>query len=235
MSKITCNVITDVLELYADGVVSEDTRQLVEEHLPECPPCSEKLELIKQSVAIPAQTEASPIKGIRKRIKKKNIIISAISFLIIVAILPFAYYFLAYSVMPVPYERANIVSAEVINGEIMIYHKNDTPFYYLSSNFIDEKTVEVYVCFNETFISRFSPKNTDVVNNYLGIPVYGSFNWSNIGFYSSISLHDIEPSIEYECVRVYYCAFKESHYKKVKGNYWDNNSIKKHLIWEKQG
>ena len=33
--KITCNIIEDLLPLYVDDMVSEDSRQLVEEHLKE--------------------------------------------------------------------------------------------------------------------------------------------------------------------------------------------------------
>ena len=33
--KITCNIIEDLLPLYIDDMVSEDSRQLVEEHLKE--------------------------------------------------------------------------------------------------------------------------------------------------------------------------------------------------------
>lgn len=35
--KITCNIIDDLLPLYVDDMVSEDSRKLVEEHLKECP------------------------------------------------------------------------------------------------------------------------------------------------------------------------------------------------------
>ena len=36
MSKISCNVIQDIMPLYVDEIVSEDTKKLVEEHLKEC-------------------------------------------------------------------------------------------------------------------------------------------------------------------------------------------------------
>ena len=37
--KISCNIIEDLLPLYVDDAVSEDSRQLVEEHLKECASC----------------------------------------------------------------------------------------------------------------------------------------------------------------------------------------------------
>ena len=39
MEKINCNVIQDILPLYIDNVVSDDTKELVEEHLQNCEIC----------------------------------------------------------------------------------------------------------------------------------------------------------------------------------------------------
>ena len=39
MEKINCNVIQDILPLYIDDVVSDDTKELVEEHLQNCEIC----------------------------------------------------------------------------------------------------------------------------------------------------------------------------------------------------
>ena len=39
MNKISCNIIGDLLPLYVDGAVSEETKKLVEEHLAECEDC----------------------------------------------------------------------------------------------------------------------------------------------------------------------------------------------------
>ena len=39
MAKINCNVIQDILPLYIEDAVSEDTKELVEEHLQNCEIC----------------------------------------------------------------------------------------------------------------------------------------------------------------------------------------------------
>ena len=39
MEKINCNVIQDILPLYIEDAVSEDTKELVEEHLQNCEIC----------------------------------------------------------------------------------------------------------------------------------------------------------------------------------------------------
>ena len=74
--KITCNIIEDLLPLYIDDMVSEDSRQLVEEHLKECASCRKMLDEMKKenqlrTVSGNAKrksdrcTEIAPLKKIR--------------------------------------------------------------------------------------------------------------------------------------------------------------------------
>ena len=42
--KVSCEIIKDLLPLYHDGVCSNESRQMVEEHLSECEKC--RLDLI---------------------------------------------------------------------------------------------------------------------------------------------------------------------------------------------
>ena len=80
--KITCNIIEDLLPLYVDDMVSEDSRKLVEEHLKECPACRKMQEEMMRENCLSAgrkdgnsaqinKTEAEPLKKIRRRIRKK--------------------------------------------------------------------------------------------------------------------------------------------------------------------
>lgn len=41
MNEANCNVIQDILPLYLDNAVSEDTAKMVEEHLHTCKECTE--------------------------------------------------------------------------------------------------------------------------------------------------------------------------------------------------
>ena len=47
--KNSCDVVRDLLPLYADDACSADSRQLVDEHLAECPACSDVLKRLKNS------------------------------------------------------------------------------------------------------------------------------------------------------------------------------------------
>ena len=82
--KISCNVIEDLLPLYVDEAASEDSRQLVEEHLKGCPSCRKMLEEIKKDNQLGTDHRISPeenkkaelqsLKNIRKRIQEKNFV-----------------------------------------------------------------------------------------------------------------------------------------------------------------
>lgn len=82
--KISCNIIEDLLPLYVDDMVSEDSRQLVEEHLKECPSCRKMQEemmrenhltdIKKGSDSVQTnKMEAELLKKIRCKIRKKRI------------------------------------------------------------------------------------------------------------------------------------------------------------------
>ena len=83
--KITCNIIEDLLPLYVDDMVSEDSRKLVEEHLKGCPACRKMQEEMMRENRLTAgikdgnsvqinKTEAESLKKIRRRIRKKRIL-----------------------------------------------------------------------------------------------------------------------------------------------------------------
>ena len=46
--KITCDVIQDLMPSYIDGILSEDSQALVEEHMKNCQECRKMLEIMKE-------------------------------------------------------------------------------------------------------------------------------------------------------------------------------------------
>ena len=91
MKEISCNIIRDLLPLYVDGVVSDDTSELVESHLAECEECRKEAERIKEHLSLPdsrqaEEAEARVIKDFGKEFRKKsriNAIKAAGSFMLV--------------------------------------------------------------------------------------------------------------------------------------------------------
>lgn len=57
--KIKCSVIQDLLPSYVDNICSEDTKELVREHVAECMQCKEKLEQMKNTEIVAGQASKS--------------------------------------------------------------------------------------------------------------------------------------------------------------------------------
>ncbi len=87
MSNVSCNTIRDILPLYADEVVSEDTCNLVAEHLERCAACRHIYESMKSTVSIPIEYDEKPLRNFRKAWKKEKIIIASVSVVLTLIIL----------------------------------------------------------------------------------------------------------------------------------------------------
>ena len=71
--KKNCNVIKDLLPLYVDGVCSEESKQLVEEHLKNCHDCQEYLKELKFDIKEDKESEVNVFKKFAKMINFKII------------------------------------------------------------------------------------------------------------------------------------------------------------------
>ena len=73
--KNECDLVKDLLFSYNDNILSNTSKELVEEHLKKCDECKKILEEIKQDSNEKKQIkEIDFLKGIKKNINKKNII-----------------------------------------------------------------------------------------------------------------------------------------------------------------
>ena len=107
MKKISCNIIKDILPLYLDGVVSDDTKQLVEEHLKICDQCRNEAVTLKQDVVLPASksvrlAEKEVVRDLKKKLFRKKFLVSAVSVIITIAILAGVYSYIVMTETCVP-------------------------------------------------------------------------------------------------------------------------------------
>ncbi len=71
---ITCDIIRDLLPLYAEDLVSEDSKTLVEEHLCNCEPCTKQLGILEKATALPIEVETKSIKRVGDIIRRKRVL-----------------------------------------------------------------------------------------------------------------------------------------------------------------
>ena len=72
--KISCNIIHDLLPLYAEKISSEESAQLVEEHISKCEKCKQELERLRGNEPTPEFNleELMPLKMMQKNIKVRK-------------------------------------------------------------------------------------------------------------------------------------------------------------------
>lgn len=129
MEKISCNIIKDILPLYLDDVVSEDTREMVEEHLESCDSCRKEADVLKQNVVLPTNKnvkymDAQILKKLKQRFFKRKVIISLVSVLASAAVIIglYCYANLALSLIPYDSEKFSIVEKD---GKIYADYSGD--------------------------------------------------------------------------------------------------------------
>jgi len=72
--KISCNIIRDLLPLYAEDLASDDTRTLVDEHLCDCEDCNEILNNMKKGTPVPVETTPESLNKVKRIIRRKRIL-----------------------------------------------------------------------------------------------------------------------------------------------------------------
>lgn len=72
--KNNCDIVKDLLPLYADGVCSEDSRALVEEHIKGCNSCRSELETMGNEIKLPSAKDTNALKRIKRRIRAEKIV-----------------------------------------------------------------------------------------------------------------------------------------------------------------
>ena len=117
--KNECDIVRDLLFSYNDGVLSQTSKELVEEHLKKCSSCRNVFEEIKQdSKEIDETKEIDFFKRMKKKLNKKNIIISVsvifLLFIIIFNVLVFKNYNEIASTMEI-YLKDNVTDEEIEN------------------------------------------------------------------------------------------------------------------------
>ncbi len=92
MSKLSCNIIKDLLPLYIDRVCSSDSVEAIEEHLKDCPLCEAELLNLQNNTDIKPNIDKDidkAVKNANKKIKngKKRVVMKTICIVLCIAMI----------------------------------------------------------------------------------------------------------------------------------------------------
>jgi len=83
----TCELINDLLPLYADNVCSEESKAAVAKHIADCDKCRTQLEKMGRPISVNPAEDIAVMKRIKKRIRIEKIVIGAsIAIVLIIAL-----------------------------------------------------------------------------------------------------------------------------------------------------
>ena len=238
MSKISCDVIKDLLPLYIDEVVSEDTKILVEEHIAECDECREVLLHMAEEVAIPVskdagQEEIAFITRVKDTIRKKNVRTAFVTAVISAVVIIGVYCLMCFPTKVIPYEEG-LIDISVKDGKVYAQFAGDNydgAYMFSEPVTIEEdgrdgtKKIIVAMYYDQSLYSKFidpiirPDKEVDVfcLNDGYGTTINGK-----------------EVHVDEELVAVYYSPEKiDIRSMAGSGESWTDNLDELELIWHK--
>ncbi|WP_026674801.1 zf-HC2 domain-containing protein [Alkalihalobacterium bogoriense] len=126
MKEIKCTIIQDVLPLYIDGVVSHDTKEMVDIHLKTCENCRKEYESMKQELYIPVDNQTSPIKNMKRKWRNKKFIVSLVSVFVTAILLYGAFAAAVYIETVIPYSDDLIRIEKLDNNQLVSIYTGES-------------------------------------------------------------------------------------------------------------
>ena len=139
----TCNIIRDILPLYAEDMVSTDTREFVSEHLEHCEACRAELAHMRKPADFIPDAAVVPLKRI-----KKGLFIKRLQTVFLTAILACAIAAVAFGILTspkfFPYSDDLFQVIDGLDGSITITFENKVTGYSCMKEFDNETETEIY-------------------------------------------------------------------------------------------
>ncbi|MFJ7730764.1 zf-HC2 domain-containing protein [Lysinibacillus sp. NPDC097231] len=120
MKDIKCTVIQDLLPLYVDEVVSDDTKSLVNEHLLTCEDCRNEYEQMKGTLYVPIENKATLFSQLKKRWNRKKWLLIFGSVLTTTLIGFALFSFIFHYEKPIPYTADLFELEETADGTLVL-------------------------------------------------------------------------------------------------------------------
>lgn len=217
MSKKNCELIKDLLPLYADEVCSEESRKAVAEHISQCDDCRKELEKMGQHIAVGADKDIKIIKRIKRRVWIERIVITCvIAFVVFIGMFTLKIAFLD-KVKPMDYEKHNLAENIWIevdeNGDLWLVKKG-----------IAAESVYIYPTLRDENGNYFDQYDQTFYSD--SIEAYGFC----LDYRGIIDLSDVQIAVNEERNLLFNINKKENIDEVF---YYDKAENKEYILWER--
>ena len=127
-----CSIVQDLLPLYAEDMLREETKEFVDGHLAQCAACRAELDALKADVK-PAPVSAQPLRDLKRQLRRKKLtaVLLAVTLALTLATAGFAYLtapqYLPYNAADWSVHEPDASLDAVLNGEEHICIEPLTP------------------------------------------------------------------------------------------------------------
>lgn len=158
MEKINCNVIQDILPLYIDDTVSDDTKALVEEHLQKCDCCRRLYNELQEEIMVPVEPkdddkEIKELQNFKKFLLKKKIRTILLSVVGSIICLASIIIYMNQHITYINYKDAGITICKEDSDSV--YYKTEIRGNYNQEVSLDEETGIGTICFKQSLWDRY--------------------------------------------------------------------------------
>ncbi len=138
-----CNIIRDLLPLYAENMVNEDSAGFVEEHLSHCEECQAELNKLKAPLTLPMDMDKEPLKMIKRKMFRKTVQTILLTAALVLAMMIIL---IAYLTAPnyISYTDSLLSVSENMDGSVIVSFSDEVTGYRLSCEAAPESERSVY-------------------------------------------------------------------------------------------
>ncbi|MCQ4636142.1 zf-HC2 domain-containing protein [Anaerovorax odorimutans] len=188
MDKLECKIVKDLLPLYIDGVCSEESRRMIEEHLAQCADCEKTLRQMQTQVEKPQQQDEGKgaLQKIKRKLRKRYLIVIAAA-VVLIGLWTGLSVFMQMAETPISYEdiKVSVVQDKKIPTQYnMVFNGQSYAGWYGESELVKEDDkyqyeAEIVHCTSSLWTRIFErkPMKNEVSFSYSSDPqdsVYGT-------------------------------------------------------------
>lgn len=141
--KISCNMIRDILPLYVEDMASQDTRDILEEHIASCENCKRRLEEMRTPEELPIDTDIAPLRNIQNTLRREKLQTIILS---VMVTLVFAVVTMAYLTAPayIPYNENAVSIIEKDDGTVLLNFSEEVSGFHVEQSPAADNSGYVY-------------------------------------------------------------------------------------------
>lgn len=196
-----CNIVRDLLPLYIENMVSEDTAAFIKEHLANCPACSKALGDMNTPIMPVAKMNVASLKNIKKKLYKNKVQTIVFTVIVVFALVMSIFSYLT-SPSYFPYASELLSVSENSDGTVTVIFNESVTGYSLRETQSPDGDYTVYTIeawtttWDVLFQERGTPNAIIAAKDDMPFVLYYAQNYSEDGntaedilLYGNISAH----------------------------------------------